>query len=318
MRTIDEAAALTEIFFPGNMDRLSEIKSGNKKFAYYTTADTAKSIIQNGEVWLRNAAVMNDFSEISYGLFLVEEALSSPSGDIFRATANTVFPDIMNKVFPVLASWKTHWRLETYLSCPSLHESSEDQNGRLSMWRAYGDVALIINNTPLTVITDQLGVYSTPVHYLDQDGVETRLQTVANAISDNVDFIRSVGEQAFVNLTIQMVLLAAIGTKHPGFSEEKEWRVFFRPAEHPKSILSSKVVVIDSVPQEIWALPLRHDPCNGLHHADIPSLLDRIIIGPTPYPYVSARAFVALLEMAGVKEASSKVIVSNIPLRTRG
>ena len=317
MLSLNDMNALSEIFFPGNMRRLSEIKSGNRKFAYYTTSDTAKTIIQNREIWLRNATVMNDFSEISYGLSLMMNALSGTSGQKFRDAANTVFSDVTDKIFPLLHQRQSHWRLETYLSCLSLHKSQEDLNGRLSMWRAYGDVALIVNNTPLTVVTDRLGVFSIPVQYLDQTGSETRLQTVAQAISDNADFIRGFGEEAFVNIIVSMVFLAAIGTKHPGFSEENEWRIYFRPTEHPNTILSKKVVVIDGVPQEIWALPLRNDPLNGLHSADIPSLLDRIIIGPTPYPHVSARAFVGLLEQAGVNDATRKVIVSDIPLRTR-
>ena len=301
------------------MGRLSEIKSGNRRFAYYTSADTARNIILNEEVWLRNATVMNDFSEISYGLSLVKKALSGRYGKFFSNAANTVFPDVMDKIRPKLIELELRWRVETYILCLSLHESLEDRNGRLSMWRAYGDVALIINNKPLTAVTDRLGVYSTPVHYLDQTGADTRLKTVAQAILDNVDFIRNLGEKVFINCAINMVFLAAIGTKHPGFSEEKEWRIYFRPAEYPNSILKSKVVVIDNVPQEIWTLPLQHDPSNDLHHADIPSLLDKIIVGPTPYPYVSSRAFMKLLEEeVGADDASCKVVVSDIPLRTRG
>ena len=318
MQSIGEAEkALIEIFFPGNLDRLLEIKTGNKRFAYYTTAATAKSIIEKQEVWLRNATVMNDFSEIAYGLSLVKEAFSGSSGDIFWNAANTVFPDVREKIVPQLADREWDWRAETYLSCLSLHDSAEDQNGRLSMWRAYGDVALVINHFPLTAVTDQLGVYSTPVHYLDGAGVEARLRTVAQAISEKVDFLRSLGETVFVDYTIKMVFLASIGTKHPGFSEEKEWRIFFRPAERPRSILDRRVVVIHGVPQQIWALPLRHDPEEGLFHADIPSLLDRIIVGPTPYPYVSAAAFRKLLEEADVKDAYGKVATSKIPLRMR-
>ena len=185
------------------------------------------------------------------------------------------------------------------------------------MWRAYGDVALILNNTPLTVVTDRLGVYSTPVHYLDQVGAEARLQTVAQAITANVDFLRGLGEQSFISNTVYMVFMAAIGTKAPRIFRRKEWRIFFRPTEHPNSILTRRVVVIDNVPQVIWGLPLRHDPDNDLHRADIPSLLDKIIVGPTPYPYVSARAFVELMERADVDQARDKVVVSEIPLRTR-
>ena len=317
MQSNHETNALTGIFLPGNLERLAEVESDNRKFAYYTTADTAMKIIENEEIWLRNATVMNDFSEISYGLALMRQALSGPSGNMFSTAANTVFHGVMDKIMPLLSQMEWPWRVETYLSCLSLHESSEDQNGRLSMWRAYGDVALIINNTPLTAVTDRLGVYSTPVHYLDQRGAEERLQNVAQAIVVNHEFLGKRGEEDFINNTVFMVFLAAIGTKHPGFSEEKEWRIYFRPAEHPNSILTKQVVVIYHVPQEIWALPLRHDPDNGLHRADVPSLLDKIILGPTPYPYVSARAFVEVLDRAGVEQASSKVIVSDIPLRTR-
>ena len=75
MQTFNETdARIFEIFCPGNMGKLSKIKSGNRKFAYYTSADTAKKIIQNEEIWFRNATVMNDFSEISYGLSLVKKA----------------------------------------------------------------------------------------------------------------------------------------------------------------------------------------------------------------------------------------------------
>ena len=319
MQTFNEAEArIMEIFCPGTMGKLSKIISDNRKFAYYTSADIAKKIILNKEVWLRNATVMNDFSEISYGLSLVKKTLSGRYGKFFSYVANTVFPDVMDKISPKLNELEWHWQAETYISCLSLHKPSEDRNGRLSMWRAYGDVALIINNTPLTAVSDRLGVFSTPVHYLDQARADTRLRTVAQAILDNVDFIRDLGEDAFIDRVIDMVFLAAIGTKHQGFSEEKEWRIYFRPTEYPDSILKSKVVVIDNVPQEIWTLPLQHDPSNDLHHADIPSLLDRIIVGPTPYPYVSSRAFMKLLEDAGVDNASCKVVVSDIPLRTSG
>ena len=160
----------------------------------------------------------------------------------------------MDKVDPILDQWVRNWRVETYLSCLSLHESSEDRNGRLSMWRAYGDVALVIKHTPLTAITDRLGVYSTPVNYLDLDDSNRRLQTVTKAVSDNAGFLRGLGEDTFLQHIIFMVFLAAIGTKHPGFAEEKEWRIYFRPAElqNPKTILTKKVVVINGVPQEVW------------------------------------------------------------------
>jgi hypothetical protein len=61
---------------------------------------------------------------------------------------------------------------------------------------------------------------------------------------------------------------------------------------------------------------LADEPENGLLGADIPSLIDRIIIGPTAYPYVSYQAFAAVLQGLGVQDAGERVIVSDIPLRT--
>ena len=81
---IRDMNALIDIFCPGVTGKLSEVVSDNRRFAYYNSADTAKSIIENQQIWLRNATVMNDFSEISYGLSLAMNSLSGPYGDDFR------------------------------------------------------------------------------------------------------------------------------------------------------------------------------------------------------------------------------------------
>lgn len=319
MQSSNEIHTLWDIFFPDDMKILSRIESDNRRFAYYTSVDTAKKIIENKEVWLRDATVMNDFSEISYGLGLLNNAWFGSSGMSFQDAANSVFSGIMDHVTPQFNHLKSFLPSETYLTCLSQHDNSEDQNGRLSMWRAYGDIALIIKNTPFLAVSDRLGVFSTPVDYLDQSSFNERLQIVAQAISDHTVFLRKVGEEVVKKFIVSLLFLAAIRTKHPGFAEEKEWRIYFRPDfyPYPENILTREVVVIHGVAQKIWKLPLKHDPENGLIHADIPSLLERIIIGPTQYPAVSSQAFVKLLEQAGVEDASKKVVVSNIPLRTR-
>ncbi len=99
--------------------------------------------------------------------------------------------------------------------------------------------------------------------------------------------------------------------------KKKEWRIYFQPECFPENILNREVVTIQGVMQQAWKLPLQHDPDHGLHHADLPGLMDRIIIGPTPYPEISYHAFVELLDQAGVENAGDKVFVSGIPLRMR-
>lgn len=262
---------------------------------------------------------MNDFSELRYGLNLLKNAMSRTTGERFRQTANEVFPGVIERAGALLNPVIPDWLIETYLSCWSLHDSSEDQNGRLSMWRAYGDVALVLRNRSFRAFSLETGIQSLPVNYFSLRGCEEQLERARRGICSSVPSIREGGEQKFAGDLHLFAFLAAIRTKHPGFEEEQEWRVWFRPADtsRPTAVLEEKVVVIAGVPQKVWVLPLRDDPEKGLHQADIGSLLDRIIIGPTAYPYVSASAFEALLEQAGVPDAKTKVVVSEIPLRTQ-
>ena len=317
MTAIVDVDLVRSIFFPDEMKRLTEDFT-NVRFAYYTNAETAMKIIKNKEVWLRSATVMNDFSEISYGRALLGRAMNSAAGKKFMDTVESLFCDVKEKIFPLLGEGSRGLRHNIYLSCLSLHDPSEDQMGRLSMWRAYGDVAFVINSFPIRAITDQLGVYSIPVKYLDQSGVEKRFNEMSKDISNNADQLRGLGETCFINIIERMMMQTAIGTKHPGFREEREWRIFFHQTRSDHSVLIRKVVSIGGVPQVVWTLPLCHAPDNGLYKADIPNLLDRIIIGPTAYPRATATAFESLLEEAGVKDTTQKIVFSDIPLRGCG
>ena len=48
---------------------------------------------------------------------------------------------------------------------------------------------------------------------------------------------------------------------------------------------------------------------------DIAAIFDRLIIGPSRYPWVMYEAFKKTLERAGVADAGSRIITSLIPIR---
>lgn len=304
------------IFMPEAIPEIMKVADEDLRFAYYTSADTAMKIIQNGELWLRNVTVMNDFREVSYGLDLIYKTLSEEAGEAFRTAVDGIFSGTIAQVDHLLNQWVSDWELETYIACVSKHEDSEDQDGRLSMWRAYGNTALIVRNAPMLATTDDLGVFSLPVIYQSQKDYENRLNAITRNITNNTDYLRGLGQDVLVDYLKEMFFRTAIGSKHPGFSEEKEWRLYYRPTERKRGVLEEKAFVVSGVSQIVYVLPLKHDPDNGLHNADIPSLLERIIIGPTSYPYVSFRAFSKILSDAGVADGTVKVITSGIPLRT--
>ena len=312
----DEATLkFTEIFYPGLLQETLSIVEKNKRFVYYTSADTAIKVIQNKELWFRNATVMNDFSEVTYGLGLIQSVFSESEGARFRETVEDIHIGTIAKAAALLTDWERDWQFETYIACVSVHDESEDKSGRLSMWRAYGDTALVVKNTPMTAVTDDLGVFSLPVLYLSEEEFAAHLAKITDAILINRKYLEGLGRDVLVSYIHNMLFRFAIATKHPGFAEEKEWRLYYRPSERISPGMTEEIVVLGGVPQRVFKLRLANEPENGLHGADIPSLLDRLIIGPTEFPYVSYSAFSNVLKDSGVKDHESKVIVSDIPLR---
>ncbi len=241
-----------EIFQPGYLERVDEVAANNQRFAYYTSADTALKIIRNRELWFRNATVLNDFSEISYGLDLMHQTLAGPAGQRFQESVEDVFEGTISLVNERLEGWVDDWQLETYIACISEHDKTEDRSGRLSMWRAYGDTALVINNTPLMAVTDLLGVYSIPVEYLSLGEFRSRLDKTTDSILINRRYLQSLGQPTMVEYIQHMLFLSAISTKHPGFSEEKEWRLFYRPNDQKSSAMIERVEVLGGVPQIVY------------------------------------------------------------------
>ena len=297
--------------------------SPDSRFFYYTDAETAMKIIESREIWLRNAQVMNDYSEIRYGLDQIRSALFSAddASGIFAEVKNVFGPTavvpIQQRLESSLWGMDRFWGQETYLACLSRHEAREDTTGRLSMWRAYGDVAIVINGAPFAAPPSGQGKpFSAPVLYLDRSECVSRLSNVAQTLRDYADALKSqISWENVVNAFMNLAYSVSICAKHPGFREENEWRVVFHPPPLSNPHITPKQVVIKGVAQTVWALKLVHDPANGLTGADLPNLLERIIIGPTAHPLVSREAFVRLLEAARVPAAVEKVVLSDIPLR---
>lgn len=87
------------------------VATEQKRFVYYTFADTALKLLRKGELWFRNANVMNDFSEIAYGLDLMGKVFSSPDGERFRAAVDAIFPGTIERSDELASGWANDWRL---------------------------------------------------------------------------------------------------------------------------------------------------------------------------------------------------------------
>ena len=310
-----------KIFHPRHLPDLQRVSTGDARFVHYTTAETAFKIFTNSELWLRNVTLMNDYSEIDYGVDLIRQWLQLEKSVAFWNILEKFHLGSKQQIIDTVESWITDWRHETYILCISEHLASEDLTGRLSMWRAYGNIALVIKSTPMAASTDRLGAYSIPVTYWRQGEFNSEMDRITTELEKFFVAGHKFSENQIPSWVHQFFFNVAIGSKHPGFHEEKEWRVYFRPNEpndERSNAIQSDIVVIGGVPQIVWKLPLRNAPEEGLYSAHLDHLLDRVIIGPCDFPFISAQAMRKKLHSVGVSEPEKRVVISDLPLRTSG
>jgi|CXWL01.1.fsa_nt_gi hypothetical protein len=309
---------IKHIFFPSTELKTREVSAAGGRFVYYTTAETATCILRNKQIWMRNTAAMNDYLEVEHGLECLKTSYKAAPGNTFNAALNACFPGLADEIKDFFNGWLPSIRRDTYITCVSEHLPEEDQHGRLSMWRAYGGqtgVALVLNGSVMFSNSNALNVFSSPVAYLSPDAFAAQFEKIATNMEREVDYIKHLGREAVKQIVFNMFRFAVLCTKHPGFHEEREWRVVASPAMHPTNHATLGVEVIHGTPQTVLKLNLQNHKEKGLVGLAIPELLNRIIIGPCEFPQIISSAFHRLLAEAGIPEPEKKIIVSDIPLR---
>lgn len=307
-----------ELFFPYAFEHSMRGIQQQIRFAHYSSAEAAMKMLSSNEVWMRKASAMNDFREIQYGRDLLLGAYKSEAGKQLRSALDTIFPGITGEIEELFNGWYPYFEADTYLTCISEHDPSEDRLGRLSMWRAYGGatgVAVVLKGTPFLAPTDALKAYTSPVAYLSEAQFQHEFERMAHGLLGDLEFISSRGKAATLHNMFEAFRAATICTKHPGFHEEREWRVVYSPKFEQSTRIAQSVEMIRGVPQIVQKIPLVDAPEEGLVGITIPDLVDRVIIGPTDFPDEIREAFIELMSAKGVADADQKVIISDIPLR---
>jgi len=310
---------LRAIFRPDDSKKASDVKNKKTRFVHYTTAAAAREIISKRQVWMRNTSCMNDYSEVLHGLNLIDELEKSEVGKEFYSTLETIRTGITKEVRKRFRSLTPRFLEGTYIASVSIHKKEENEHGRLSMWRAYGEsagIALVIKSDIFFNTSSIIGAYANPVSYVSDEKISNYFHEIIENINNNKDFLAKQDTETLVSQAFFTFKLLALCSKHPGFDEEKEWRIIYTPGLENSKRMESEIVEVRGIPQTVYKIPLENVPDEGLEGIEIPELLDRIIIGPTQYPIAMKDAFVKLLGEVGVQNPDSKVIVSDIPLRT--
>jgi hypothetical protein len=188
------------------------------------------------------------------------------------------------------------------------------------MWRAFGGdttarVALVIKLklTPNTNIALQLML--NPVAYFTDQEFKEELDAVVRNVREERAFLCGLDRAFLVTNVFLMHVAHVVCLKHEGFHEEREWRIIYAPRRSPSPLIESAVEIVSGIPQLVYKIPLENNSSAGISGIAFADLFDRIIIGPTQFPWVLYEAFVTALDQAGIKDAANRVFVSQIPVR---
>lgn len=215
-------------------------------------------------------------------------------------------------------------RVQTYIGSVSVHDPSEDEHGRLSMWRAFGAdagarVALVFNVPPLSGAVEFLGCIFSPVAYLNEDRAHKLLSEIMLNAEREKEFLLTLSCEELRNWVFFSFVVATTCVKHEGFKEEREWRIVYLPGFYPTStppLIESEIVSMGGVPQIVYKFPLDASVAPEIADIDLVGMFNRLIVGPTRYTWVMYETFKKTLEQAGVEDAGSRVIISTIPIRS--
>ena len=313
---------IESIFFPYAYKRRERLLEKNLGLVHYTTAETAIKIIKNQTFWMRDTRCMSDFREVQHGFELLLRYFNKDDGKNrakFCTAVDGSFADAGKEALKRFDDWWAHIQSGTYICCFSEHDPKTDNDyGRLSMWRAYGQksgVAIVLKPPPPAGALP-LNVLLSPVAYFADKHLDREFDDVIYKIGHHSQFLKTQPRANVIFFAYRMLAMAAVSLKHPAFKEEQEWRLVHFPAEQPSPHVEHTTEIVGGISQLVYKVRMRNEPSADINGISFPELFDRIIIGPTQYAGPIYASLVEELGNAGVTDSAKKVFFSGVPLRT--
>ena len=315
---------LESIFLPYTASQRQELYKPSNfqsvKFVHYTSAEAALGIINSKSIWLRNTTCMTDYSEVQHGFAILKKFFDNKSNrESFNSTLNISAPGVAEEAIKLFDDWFVDIRSQTFIASVSVHDDkTENEHGRLSMWRAFGGdnprVALVFQVPWKSEQAPVLNIMFSPVAYFGEKEAHEEIHNVIRNVRDNSELLKKIDRQRILASVFNMLVTGVVCLKHEGFREEREWRIIYSPTRWPSSLMRSDTKIIGGVPQIIYEAPL--DGTAEL--MDLPRMFDRLIIGPSQYHLAMYQAFAASLIKAEVpeEEVKKRIIFSGITIRS--
>ena len=318
---------LEEIFMPQakrQRDEAYRRRAGQEelRFVHYTSAEAALRIIKSKRLWMRNTTCMTDYREVQHGFRILNNFFAdAPKMDTFVKAVDDCVPGAGKEAIELFNRWWRDIQFNTFVTSVSEHYDNEDAHGRLSMWRAFGlsttaRVAIVFSVPKFSPGALALRLIFSPVAYLPEPKVHAVIQEVIQNLSPNREFLRSIDRVHVVEVLFNMLLAGVTCLKHEGFQEEREWRAIYCPSFYPSALMQHAIEVVGGVPQLVYKIPLDVSASPDLADLDFSRRFNRLIIGPSAYPWAMYEAFREALVEAGVLDGPERIQASEIPIRT--
>ena len=120
--------------------------------------------------------------------------------------------------------------------------------GRLSMWRAYGgqdSVAIVMNNAAFLKPWSALKAWTCPVEYLTQTQFENEAAKWVNRLIRNRAYLGTLDQNTIITMILGAMKQTVLCTQHPGFREEREWRIIYTPWKQDSDRVKTEIRVVN-------------------------------------------------------------------------
>jgi hypothetical protein len=291
--------------------------------AHYCSVNTLEAIVRNEEMWFSNPLYMNDFEELTFGIWRSREKFRE--SELIRSALGTPerYEAFRQHLEGIYAQFENGLAFDIYIACFSEHDPA-DNDGLLSMWRGYGanggGVALIFNTaaltevpaSPLRVAKITYGTVEERLGWMDQILNKFALLIASTSIPDDGLFLCAAH-------LFERLLALSIFTKHSGFKEEKEWRVVYSKHYDANNVLTGMLGYFINGGIVEPKLKFKIAPIDGAAEGGITleQFVTKIILGPRGASARSKMALQRMLQMLGKPALAERVVTSSTPYRER-
>jgi hypothetical protein len=268
--------------------------------------NAATKIIGAGEIFLRNARVMNDQNEIKLGRdcvnrFLVSNALAL--SDALNAIQPNLFGDLMD-----LWNREHIAQIEqSYIGCFTAQQV-DDNLGSPYHWDHYGNTALCFDSAFLCDEPALLSLYLVKVTY-GNVAVLAGLDQLLSILQSNKNDLCKVAPNILLSFLRHRLFFESVASKGDAFLQEQEWRLIHAPFLFASADLQPENRLIKGQSESLYPLKMRTPIGTDMDKLEVRNFVKKVLIHPEKEPQSCQLRFdlISQLKYHGCNDAENRV-----------